>query len=156
MRKFLRLLIFVFLALIIVLQFFQPEKNQEEITADHILEQENLPESIQSILTNSCLDCHSNQTNYHWYHQIAPASWMVNHHIAEGKAELNLSEWGQLEALDQISALEGIKSEVERELMPLKSYTAVHRDAKLTDEQIAEIKEWTEQLSQEILIRSFN
>jgi len=41
----------------------------------------------------ACFDCHSNQTNWPWYSVIAPASWLIQHDVDEGRAALNWSEW---------------------------------------------------------------
>ena len=117
----------------------------------NIFETEKVPDNIKNILTPSCLDCHSNNTNYKWYHKPAPVSWMVNQHIVKGKDELNFSDWGQFDIFDKIGTLEEICTESERKTMPLKSYTAIHRSAKLSDEQIAELCDWTEKLGEELL-----
>lgn len=156
MRKFLRIVIVFLLIVFVAAQFFQPEKNSAEISSDHILKKEQVPENIQAIFQNACLDCHSNQTNYLWYHKIAPVSWMVNKHVLEGKDELNLSDWGTMDIYDKIGILEKICQEVERKKMPLKSYTSMHKKAKLTDKQVAELCEWTEKLGLEMLAKIEN
>lgn len=156
MRKIIKLLFLFFLAVFIIIQFFQPEKNLGGITSDHIFEQENLPPEIKTILSNSCLDCHSNQTNYLWYHKIAPVSWFINSHIEDGKKELNFSNWGQMDVFDQIGTLDKIRSEIEDKEMPLESYTLIHKKARLSDEQISIIATWIDQFSEELLLRSFN
>lgn len=152
MRKLIRILFIFLLVAVLVIQFFQPDKNTSDKTSGHIFEVEaNIPSEIKQILTTACLDCHSNNTNYKWYHKPAPVSWMINKHILEGKDELNLSEWGKFDIYDKIGTLEEICEETERKTMPLKSYTSIHREAKLTDEQISKICDWTEKLSEELL-----
>jgi len=42
----------------------------------------------------ACFDCHSNQTVWPWYSNIAPASWLIQHDVDEGRQALNYSEWG--------------------------------------------------------------
>ena len=156
MRKIIRIIVIVFLAAFVVIQFFQPEKNLETNASNHIFQKEQIPENIKSILQNACLDCHSNQTNYLWYHKIAPVSWMVDHHVDEGKRELNLSNWGEMDAFDKIGDLEKICREVERKKMPIKSYTSMHKKAKLSEEQVAELCAWSEKLSYELLAKIEN
>ena len=151
MRKIFRIILAILIVVFLAIQFFQPEKNISDDFTNHILNKENLPENIQVILRNSCLDCHSNNTEYKWYHKPAPVSWMINKHITNGKEELNFSDWGTFDIIDKIGILEKICNETERKTMPLKSYTAIHKKAKLTDEQIAELCAWTEQLSTELL-----
>ena len=151
MKKIFQVLFILIVFGIVIIQFFQPDKNSEPISENHIFQQENLPEEIKSILTNACLDCHSNQTKYLWYHKIAPVSWMVNHHVVDGKKHLNLSEWGNLDVLGKIGALDEICDEVEDEKMPLKAYIKMHKEAQLTNEQVAALCSWTEKLSEELL-----
>ncbi len=156
MRKFFRIILLLLVVAFVSIQFFQPDKNLEETTSNHIFQKESVPENISTILQNACLDCHSNQTNYLWYHKIAPVSWMVNKHVLNGKKELNLSEWGEMDIYDKIGNLEEICKEVERKKMPIKSYTSMHKKAKLTDEQVAELCAWTEKLSYELLAKIEN
>jgi hypothetical protein len=151
MQKTLRYLVIIILLVFIGIQFFQPAKNQSEMSEKHLLRQEQVPENMQNLLKNACLDCHSNNTDYKWFHQIAPVSWMVNQHIIDGKDDLNLSEWGDMDVFDKIKNLEQICRETERHRMPLKSYSAIHKKAKLSEDQIAELCEWTTKLSEELL-----
>lgn len=151
MRKRFKIIFLILLLVIIVIQFFQPEKNSSDDYSKHIISTEQVPENIKTVLTNACLDCHSNSTNYQWFHKPAPLSWMVNKHIVKGKEELNFSEWGDFDIYDKIGTLEEMCKEAERKTMPLKSYTAIHRKAKLSDEQIAELCAWAEKLSEDLL-----
>jgi hypothetical protein len=151
MRRLFKIVVSVLMVAFVAIQFFQPEKNNMKMTATHLLNTENVPENIKTLLQNSCFDCHSNHTNYLWYHNIAPVSWMVNNHIVAGKKELNFSEWGNLEIVDKISALGDIYDETERKKMPLKEYTFMHKDAKLTDEQIKTLCNWAEKTGTELM-----
>ncbi len=148
MHRFLRFLLIALLLAFIVIQFFQPEKNIEEVSSNHIFNQEKMPDAIKNLLTDACIDCHSNSTNYLWYHNIAPVSWMVDEHVNEGKSELNFSEWGTMDIFEKITTLEEICQETEHKSMPLKSYRAMHPKAKLSDEQIAQLCDWTTKLAE--------
>jgi len=151
MKNFIKVLSIFLVVTFGIIQFFKPEKNNIEPDSNHLFNQAELPGEIQAIFKNACLDCHSNQTNYLWYHKIAPVSWMINNHIVEGKKELNLSEWGQMSKMDKISKLDKICSEVEHEKMPIKAYVFMHKNAKLSEEQVASLCVWTEKMSEEIL-----
>ena len=154
MRIVVRSSLITLLLAFIVIQFFQPEKNSEEVSSNHIFKQVEVPENIQTLLKNACLDCHSNHTNYWWYNHIAPVSWMVDNHITEGKSELNFSDWGTMDIFEKITILEEICQEAERKSMPLKSYRAIHPQAKLSDQQIAELCDWTTKLAEELLAKA--
>ncbi len=138
----------------ILIQFFQPEKNQMGIGDNHIINESEIPDTIKNMLTMSCFDCHSNQTNYRWYHKVSPVSWFINGHIQEGKSELNFSDWKSMDVYDKIALLDEISSEITDKKMPLKAYTLIHKDAKLTEEQIRILNEWTENYSEELLEKS--
>jgi hypothetical protein len=151
MRLFIKIFAAILAIAFVVIQFFQPEKNIGEINEDHIFRQEQLPENLQQILSNACFDCHSNNTNYPWYNQVAPVSWMLSKHVINGKDELNFSEWGKLDAYDKIVALEDIRQEVEQKTMPLKGYVAMHKEAKLSEEQVAALLDWIDKRGAELV-----
>ena len=46
----------------------------------------------------ACFDCHSNETEWPWYTNVAPASWLVQRDVDEGRATLNFSEWDRPQA----------------------------------------------------------
>ena len=154
MRKIFKYTIIILVVALVIAQFFRPAKNLGDVNSDHIFEQEKLPPEIKTIITNSCLDCHSNHTNYLWYHKIAPVSWLVSSDIHEGKRKLNFSEWGKLNAFDKIGILDKICDEVEDGDMPIKPYTIMHKKARLTEEQKGILCAWTEKLSEEVLAKA--
>ncbi len=146
-----KLLLLILPIILILIQFFQPEKNEQGNGSDNIINNKEIPAEIKEIITVSCLDCHSNQTNYKWYDNIAPASWMVHDHISDGKRHLNFSDWGKMKNFDKITALNNISSEISEKKMPLKSYTFMHKEAKLSDEKIQLLSKWCESYSVMIL-----
>ena len=150
MKKLRRLLPWIPLILFAAVQFVRPADNSGEISETHLFSQQTVPADIRDILQHACLDCHSDQTRYRWFHRIAPASWMVAKHIDEGKKEMNLSGWGNLDTMDKITLLGDICSEVKQGTMPLKSYRLMHPKARLTDEQIKRICEWSDGLAESL------
>ena len=151
MRRIYKIIILLLIIGFVAIQFFQPSKNSSNDSSGLITEKEPMPESIRQIISNSCLDCHSNQTRYWWYDKISPASWFVYDHIKDAKDKLNLSEWGEMDVYDRIASLDKMGKEVNRKDMPLKSYTLMHKSARLTDEQVTEFVEWTKTHSEELL-----
>lgn len=131
---------------LIAIQFYRPEKNisKENDTAIFIQET-NPPEDVRTILKNACFDCHSNNTVYPWYNNIAPVSFWLADHIEEGKSHLNFSEWSSYPADRKDHKLEELYEETERKSMPLKEYTWTHQDAKLTDAQIEAVVQWAKE-----------
>ena len=102
------------------------------------------------MLKTSCYDCHSNESIYPWYTNIAPVSWWIKKHINEGRDELNFSEWGNYSARRKDHKLDEIIELVEEGEMPLKSYLITHGDAKISTEQRAKIIEWAKTVREDL------
>jgi hypothetical protein len=89
-RKIGLLLLIVF----IIIQFIPVALNQSEVVPkEDFIEIIQPSDEVALIITYSCYDCHSENTIYPWYNKIAPVSWWINHHVEEGKNELNFSAW---------------------------------------------------------------
>lgn len=128
------------LAVILIgIQFFQPLRNQsDQVTASHIETVYNVPQNVKAILTQSCYDCHSNNTRYPWYSRIQPGAWYMARHIKKGKEELNFSTFGEYSARKQRNKFRAMAGQVKDGEMPLSSYTLIHRNAVLSqaDKQV--------------------
>jgi len=133
MKKIIIALIVIFVGI----QFIPVERTNPQVSWDI-----NAPENISQILRTSCYDCHSNETVWPWYSKIAPVSFLVAGDVNEGRKHLNFSEWDKYEADKREKILEEIVEEIEKEAMPLTSYTFTHPNAKLDDHRIKLIKEW--------------
>ncbi len=143
-RKSLKILVIVVAVAFVLIQFARPQQTNPPIDSAMTIESvENPPENIEQILAASCNDCHSNNTVYPWYSQVAPVSWLVSHDVDEGREHLNFSEWGEFPKSKQNHKLEEICEEVEEGNMPMFKYYAVHWDARLNDEQIKALCDWT-------------
>ena len=134
------------------MQFFRPEKNLGNLeTEKDFLQVSMVPDTLASVFLNSCYNCHSNNTRYPWYNNVSPLSWYLNKHILDGKEHLNFSSWGTLDKAQKISKLDEICEECKNGAMPLKSYVLVHRDEKLSPDEIEAICEWAESEAMNIL-----
>lgn len=133
----------IVLLVLVIIQFIRIDKtNLEVVIENDFIVQTNPPEHIQTILKTSCYDCHSNESTYPWYTNVAPISWWVKQHINEAREELNFSEWTSYPLKKQKHKLEEVYEEVEEGEMPLPSYLIVHSEAKLTTEQKNELVAW--------------
>jgi hypothetical protein len=63
-------------------------------------------------------------------------------HIKEGKGELNFSEFGSYSERRQLSKLRSIENSIKDGSMPISSYTIIHKNARLTKEEKAQIIDW--------------
>lgn len=124
------------LVVLVVLQFFQIDKTNPVVDeSKDFLKTQNTPEEIASIIKTSCYDCHSNENKYPWYSNVQPAGWFLKDHIDEGRRELNFSTFTDYELKRQDHKLEECIEYIEKDEMPLGSYTLVHREAALTEAQ---------------------
>jgi hypothetical protein len=133
--KFLKIIAWLALVALVVIQFFPIILNESDYVpqSDFMVENQ-VPATIKNRLQVSCYDCHSNNTDYPWYSKIQPAAWFLEDHIQEGKDELNFNEWATYSDRRKNSKLRSIISQIEEDKMPLDSYTLIHKDAILSDE----------------------
>ena len=139
------------LAVLIIIQFFRPEKNQSEAaTPNDLFAHYSATDSLKQLIKTSCYDCHSNNTRYPWYSQIQPVAWWLDDHVREGKREFNFSEFASYPAKKADHKMEEFIELVKKEEMPLTSYTVLHDDARLTDEQRVALTNWAAGIRKEI------
>lgn len=151
MKKVLRFTALGLLLLFIGAQFYRPPRNAGVTEGPpSIIARHKVPADVQNILRRSCYDCHSNNTAYPWYASVQPVAWWLNQHVTEGKAELNFSEFARYDAKRAVRKLQATADELLDRHMPLKSYLWMHRDAKLTDADVALVSQWAEDLADEI------
>lgn len=131
------------LVVLILIQFIRPSKNPgEAFGPDDITKAVNVPEDVKNILVTSCYDCHSDHTNHMWYENIQPLGWWIAHHIDEGKQHLNFSVFNTYKDKRKAHKFEEIGETVSSGEMPMSSYTLVHGNAKLNDEQKRVLINW--------------
>jgi hypothetical protein len=151
MKKALKIIAVVLVVAFIVIQFFRPDFTNPPVNPAETLDASMpVPENVKMILGRSCADCHSNETKYPWYSKIQPSAWFLANHIRDGRRELNLSVWKTYEPRRQRKKLAEICEQVQEKEMPLPSYLWIHMDAKMSDEDIKALCDWTEAESAKI------
>lgn len=139
------------IVLLAVIQFFKTKENKSVQTSENAITQHyDVPENIQNILKISCYDCHSNNTNYPWYNKIQPVNWWLADHVNEGKRKLNFDEFNTYSTKKKLHKLDEVIETIRKNEMPLKSYTLIHGDAKLSDSDKQEIETWAKKIKNEI------
>ncbi|HEY8560695.1 MAG TPA: heme-binding domain-containing protein [Pyrinomonadaceae bacterium] len=152
MKKALKIVAVLFVLGFVVIQFFRPDFANPPVNQTDTLEANaTVPENVKAILTRSCMDCHSHETKYPWYSRVQPGAWFMKDHIDEGRRELNLSIWKTYEPRRQRRKLAEICEQAQDRLMPLPSYLWIHRDAKMTDEEIKTLCDWAEAESAKVV-----
>ncbi len=135
---------------LLLIQLYRPKKNaQEMVTSDNITDVVEVSKDVQTILERSCYDCHSNNTNYLWYHNIAPVSWIVGRHIKEGKEHLNFDTWSTYNANQKEHIIDDLKETIETREMPLVGYIKLHPEATLSVSDNQLLLDWIDSLENE-------
>jgi hypothetical protein len=143
-KKYIKPILLGLLAIFLLAQFIRPEKNRSNDLTHNISRKYPVPGDVQAILKVACNDCHSNYTAYPWYAEVQPvASWLA-HHVDEGKRELNFSTFTTWRVAVQNHKFEEIIEMVNENEMPLASYTWIHRDAILTENQKQTLIRWAQ------------
>ena len=141
----------VVVVVLIVIQFFPPTKNvSEAASAKNISAVYNTPAEVKTILDKACNDCHSNNTVYPWYTNVQPVGWWMQHHVNEGKGELNFDSFAVYSPRRQHHKLEELEEMVEKSDMPLPSYTWIHKNAILTEAEKQTLLNWSKGIRAEM------
>jgi|SRR6185312_4000184 len=146
----LKKILLVILAILVVIQFFRPKKNQSDNRSQNITGLYPIPPDVGRILTNSCADCHSNKTVYPWYAEIEPVGWWLNNHIVSGKRHFNLDSFTGLRIAFQKKKMEDCIEQLKDDDMPLESYTLIHRYARLSETDKEKLTDWFQGIINEI------
>lgn len=91
-----------------------------------------------SILDRSCSDCHSNDTRWPWFAQIAPASWLVAYGVTSGRKAVNFSDWASYPPEQQRALLSASCNDVSTGKMP-GVYALLRPETKLSTSDIETI-----------------
>lgn len=140
-------IVLLLLGLLAAAQVVRPQKNIAPAGAtrpDDFIGLHQPPDTVKRILENACYDCHSNHTRYPWYADVQPLRWWIDQHVRDGKRQLNFSEFGRLSPERAQAKLADCLDEVEDGRMPLKSYTLVHTDARLSTADAEALVTWME------------
>jgi hypothetical protein len=116
----------------IAIQFFRPDFKNPKIDEAVAL---NSDSKVMSILKNSCYDCHSNETKYPWYHNVAPMSWVMSANINGGREALDFSNWANIDPKVKLERLTRAKQLVNNEMIPKSEYLLIHKKAVLNTEE---------------------
>lgn len=136
-------IVIVSIVLLVLIQFIRIDRTTPSIdSSNDYMNLSNAPTEIRNIIKNSCYDCHSYETNYPWYSNVAPISWMLKSHINEGRKHLNFSDWGNYSSEIKIALQKEGVHELEENKMPLKSYTLIHTKTKISDKQKEDLIKW--------------
>lgn len=130
------------LVILLLLQAYRPAKNDSNKIDNDISKSYAVPDDVKQILAKACNDCHSNNTTYPWYNNIQPVGiWLANH-VNDGKRHLNFNEFNSYQIARQFKKLDECIEEIKEGEMPLESYTWIHKESKLNDQEKQKLFDW--------------
>jgi hypothetical protein len=100
------------------------------------------PQEVMSILKQSCYDCHSNETIWPYYSDIAPTSFFVVSHVNNGRKAMNFSLWHKMDKEIKIQRLKSAVETINNTKMPLPSYLSAHKEAQLSQDKKTILTTW--------------
>ena len=123
-----------------IAQLIRPERTNPAIDASRTMQaQVGMANRLVPVLDRACGDCHSNETVWPWYTQVAPLSWALAAGVREGRRVVNLSEWGAYSPERQREILIASCEDVSKDRMPGRPWTLLHPEARLSAEDIETI-----------------
>lgn len=126
MRRYLTWAAIILVVVLIAIQFIPVNRTNPTPTQEIKWDSP----TTRALAKRACFDCHSDEVTWPWDGYIAPVSWYIANHVAEGKQRLNFSEWDKPNS----EANEIIRS-VQNGSMPLQSYTLLHPSARLSQSE---------------------
>jgi Haem-binding domain len=88
----------------------------------------------RELAVRACFNCHSNQTTWPWYANVAPLSWVVQFDVDVARSVVNFSEWNRTYELAPSSGLSVMTGN-----MPTLKYRMAHREANLTEQETLDL-----------------
>ncbi len=137
MKQLIRWIPLGILVIFVGIQFVRVDRSNPAVEAEVAA-----PANVRAILRRACYDCHSNETVWPWYSQVAPFSWLVARDVRKGRQKLNFSTWNRIPTQKQVKKLKESWKEVAGGKMPPWFYLGIHRDATLSAEDRATLRKW--------------
>jgi hypothetical protein len=112
-----------------------PATDPSRTISAHVADTSQLP----AVLDRACGECHSNNTVWPSYAQLAPLSWVLARAVAEGRSAVNYSEWDAYSPGQQQTLLAASCDDASTGRMPGGAWTLLHPEARLSSQDIAMI-----------------
>jgi Haem-binding domain len=125
-------------------QFIRPARTNPVVDPKVELGSEPVPQPVLATLKRACFDCHSSETRWPWYANVAPASWLLASDVRNAREQLNFSRWGKYNAFDRADLLDKVCDQVSKRKMPLWQYRIAHTAARLSQADTDAVCAWTE------------
>ena len=112
-----------------------------------LMEHASVPNNARTLLIQKCADCHSENTHAPWYSNFAPASWLMERDIIEGRKHMNLSSWETLTPDQQQTLIAKIVQQTHSGTMSPIQYRLIHWNARITSADQQTLIAWARNTS---------
>ncbi len=138
-------------AVFLSVQAIRPAKTNPPVDpARTLAARTHMTPAVQRLLARACHDCHSDQTRWPWYSDVAPVMWLVRNDVQHARSHLNFSEWDRYDTQAADELLKSMCTWTKRGRMPLPIYLRMHPDAQLSAADVQLLCAWTEQERQRL------
>ena len=129
-------------ALALVVQFVPLGLKTKTVATSGTHVAETIDPLVGAIFDRACQDCHSSQAPLPWYGHVAPVSWILSRDVTKGREKLDFALWA--ERAPSTNERMEICDAVSDGAMPLRAYTMIHRNARLSKRDVDMICDWTD------------
>jgi hypothetical protein len=135
----------LFLGAALVIQLARPARTNPPTYPERtLMATAHVTPETKGVLERACRDCHSNDTRWPWYTNVAPVSWFVIDHVNSGRRHFNYSDWTQYDDDKRARILKDVCDLTRKRDMPMSSYLWMHDGAHVSDADIAALCAWTD------------
>jgi mono/diheme cytochrome c family protein len=138
-RRPLRLAVVTVLAVLVVIQLVPYGRSHANPAPTRAAR---LPDGPgKQLFAGACADCHSDQTTWPWYSNVAPVSWLVQNDVDGGRDHFDVSRWDQPQP-----GVDEVVGQVEGKGMPPLQYKVIHSGGRLSSSERAQLADWLRRL----------
>jgi len=149
MRKILGFAVAAVAVFLIAMQFLQQQRLHLRPTDPSATMDARLHPSpeVQTMLHESCYNCHSEQGERPWYSKVWPASVLLQTDVREARARLDFSEWDRLSPeMSKIRLMDSCRMMTEGK-MPVWYYRPMHPTTSTPDPTtVADFCQWVKMM----------
>lgn len=138
----------------VLLSSTDDSRNQQIVKGQPIEDHYLVPAPVASIISRSCMDCHSFKTRWPIYSRLPIVGSMVEEDVRKGRLYLNFSRWNELKEKgreEESAVFTAICENSRMAPMAPKRYLAVHPAARLSESDIERVCGWAEKQATAVL-----
>jgi hypothetical protein len=136
-------------AVFVLIQVIRPSRtNPAVVPSRSVAAHMDMPQDVQAVLKRACYDCHSSDTVWPWYSQVAPVSWYIAHDVKVARRHINFEDWEAQVSPSEGREHLGLACKLMREgKMPPEDYLFMHKNASVSTADVNSVCAWTQKVA---------